>query len=52
MANRRIPDSPQSARPALPAAVPLDAKPATKPPAAAVKKSTKKPRAGARRSRQ
>ena len=42
MANRRTPDYHQPARPALPAAAPLDAKPAAKPPAAAVKKSNKK----------
>jgi hypothetical protein len=41
MPNRRIPDSKQPSRPALPATAPLDAKLATKPPIAAVKKSTK-----------
>jgi hypothetical protein len=41
MGNRRTPDSPQPSRPALPDAVPRNAKPATKPPVAAVKKSTK-----------
>ncbi|HEY6453839.1 MAG TPA: DUF2934 domain-containing protein [Steroidobacteraceae bacterium] len=48
MANRRIPDSQRPTHPALPAAAPLDAKPATPPPVAAVKKATKKPRAAAR----
>jgi hypothetical protein len=44
MASRRPPDSPQRSRPALPAAVPLVAKPAKQPPAAAVKKTTRKAR--------
>ena len=48
MASRRIPDSQRPSRPALPAAAPLDAKPAAHPPSAAVKKTTKKPRAAAR----
>jgi hypothetical protein len=48
MASRRPPDSPQPARPARPAAAPLDAKPATPPPAAAVKKTTRKTGAAAR----
>jgi hypothetical protein len=41
MGSRRIPESPQPSRPALPDAVPRNAKPATKPAGAAVKKSTK-----------
>jgi hypothetical protein len=41
MGSRRPPDSPQPTRPALPDAVPRNAKLATKPPVAAVKKSTK-----------
>jgi hypothetical protein len=41
MPNRRIPDSKQPTRAAPPPAAPLDAKLATKPPVAAVKKSTK-----------
>jgi hypothetical protein len=48
MANRRIPDSQRSARPALPPAAPLDAKPAA-PSLVAAKKSTKTPRPAARR---
>jgi hypothetical protein len=49
MGSRRTPDSQPPSRPARPAAVPLDAKPATRPPAAEVKKSTKKPRSPTRR---
>jgi Protein of unknown function (DUF2934) len=41
MPSRRSPDSKQPARPAPPPAAPLDAKLATKPPVAAVKKSKK-----------
>jgi hypothetical protein len=48
MGSRRTPESQQPARPALPDAVPRNAKPATPPPAVAVKKTTKKPRATAR----
>ena len=40
MATRRTPDSEKPSRPALPDAVPLNAKSATKPRVAAVKKST------------
>jgi hypothetical protein len=49
MASRRPPDSPQPSRPARPAAVPIIAKPATQPPAAAVKKTAKKTRTTATR---
>jgi hypothetical protein len=48
MASRRPPDSQKPARAAPPAAVPVDAKPATPPPAAVVKKTTKKPRSTVR----
>jgi hypothetical protein len=48
MASRRPPDFPQPSRPARPAAVPVIAKPATQPPAAAVKTTTKKTRTAAR----
>jgi hypothetical protein len=49
MANRRSPDSQQPTRPALPAAAPINAKPAKQPAAAAAKTSPKKPRTTASR---
>ena len=51
MGSRRTPESPPPSRPAQPGAVPLVAKPATQPPAAQVKKSTKKPRDPVRQKR-
>ena len=48
MGSRRTPESQSPSRSARPTPVPLDAKPATQPAAAQVKKSTKKPRAPVR----
>ena len=48
MGSRRTPESQSPSRSARPTPVPLDAKPATQPAAAQVKKSTKKPRAPTR----